>query len=1141
MEIPSKGDAAYSYDHVCDAHETQEDIFASAGVPVVDAFLEGYNGCLIAYGQTGAGKTFTMQGPGDPEAGEGDPDGASERELGLIPRVLRRVFQRVEDDRSDAREETTRAVKCSYLEIYNEQVTDLLVDPAELQADGQPGQSGRAAPTIREHERRGAFVEGLLEAAVRSAEETYDVFTRGSHNRRVGATAMNRESSRSHAVFTVSLESSRRAHPGAAWRRRFSTLHLVDLAGSERQKATEAGGARLKEASAINKSLSALGNVIKALADVADGKDRHVPYRDSKLTFLLKDALGGNARCTLLACVSPAAGQLEETLSTLKFAQRAKQVKTRAVANEEAVGSAAELAAEIVRLRALLRERDEAGDDRSAREYRDEALDAARLEEPDGANRDDPAGFVRRLESLLAKSNRVAAASARDAASSVAALEKRLEEVEELSRRLEKNLQSTKMVLRLRDEALKKSKASGGGGASSGASADVSSAEVEQLRKMAECPPEVVRARLEMQQMRLRVEHLEEENGAREDAGKMRRLEGEIAELRAVRTEESEVTARAIEERDETEARNAELAAERDASERLAAESAEEAAKAEAARASAEEARAAAEAGRIAAEEDAARARSTFEEQKAVMEEMFGQIETLDALRAKLEGELESAGAAQEAARVRLAETEAALREAAEGKVAAEEAAAAAAAERDRTAEAKAEAAMEAAKELDALRAKLEGELESAGAAQEAARVRLAETEAALREAAEGKVAAEEAAAAAAAERDRTAEAKAEAAMEAAKELDALRAKLEGELESAGAAQEAARVRLAETEAALREAAEGKVAAEAAAAAAAAERDRTAEAKAEAAMEAAKELDALRAKLEGERADAETRVAAVVEETTRARETALAAAEAKARAEVEAAEAKARAEIEAAEAKARAEIEDATRARDSLRANLDAARVDALEGTHTMKEAHEAKLAETRARLEEAHEATLAETRARLEEARLEAVASERAALETAFASEKRAAVAEAEERASKAAEAASAAALAEALAESDAAARAAADAAETAHANALSAAVDAEAASRVAEMRALETSHLEATDALETKLEATRAELRAAEEAAASALDAAAASSEATTREAVEAAVAIARAEAAEAAEAARGARRRARRARRRAARRRR
>ena len=110
VEIPSKGDAAYSYDHVCDAHETQEDIFASAGVPVVDAFLEGYNGCLIAYGQTGTGKTFTMQGPGDPEAGEGDPDGASERELGLIPRVLRRVFQRVEDDRSDAREETTHAV-----------------------------------------------------------------------------------------------------------------------------------------------------------------------------------------------------------------------------------------------------------------------------------------------------------------------------------------------------------------------------------------------------------------------------------------------------------------------------------------------------------------------------------------------------------------------------------------------------------------------------------------------------------------------------------------------------------------------------------------------------------------------------------------------------------------------------------------------------------------------------------------------------------------------------------------------------------------------------------------------------------------------------------------------------------------------
>ena len=164
---------------------------------------------------------------------------------------------------------------------------------------------------------------------------------------------MNRESSRSHAVFTLSLRSRRRPYPGAALQKRSALLHLVDLAGSERQRSTESAGVRLKEASAINKSLSALGNVIKALVDVADGKDACVPYRDSSSRFCSRRR-SADARCTLLACVSPAAGQLEETLSTLKFAQRAKLVKVKARANEEAEGSVAELAAEVVRLRAIV-------------------------------------------------------------------------------------------------------------------------------------------------------------------------------------------------------------------------------------------------------------------------------------------------------------------------------------------------------------------------------------------------------------------------------------------------------------------------------------------------------------------------------------------------------------------------------------------------------------------------------------------------------------------------------------------------------------------------------------------------------------------------------------------------------------------
>ena len=221
------------------------------------------------------------------------------------------------------------------------------------------------------------------------AEQTYETFLRGAANRRVGQTNMNADSSRSHSVFTISVESRTKAHPTAPTTKKSALLHLVDLAGSERQKSTDAAGERLKEASAINKSLSALGNVIKALVDVADGKERHVPYRDSKLTFLLKDALGGRARCTLLACVSPAHVNVEETMSTLKFAQRAKLVKVRAVANEESVGSANELAAEVGRLRALL------------------------AEGGGGLNDVDARAKIVELEAIMAKANRAAAAAAK--------------------------------------------------------------------------------------------------------------------------------------------------------------------------------------------------------------------------------------------------------------------------------------------------------------------------------------------------------------------------------------------------------------------------------------------------------------------------------------------------------------------------------------------------------------------------------------------------------------------------------------------------------------------------------------------------------------------------------------------------------
>jgi hypothetical protein len=610
IEALGKAHSSYSYDHVCDEHQSQGAIFESVGVPVTDAFLEGYHGCLIAYGQTGAGKTFTMQGPGDPDesssgelaSGEGT-DGAGAvndpEAQGLIPRVLQRIFQRVTDETNgtlidaDTPEDKKPCdvqfvVKCSYLEIYNETVADLLAPAGTTNAE-------RNAPVIREHDKKGIFVEGLTEAVVTNAEETYDLFTKGSFNRRVGMTEMNRESSRSHAVFTVSLESKRRPCQGAALQKRSALLHLVDLAGSERQKSTEAGGARLKEASAINKSLSALGNVIKALVDVADGKDRHVPYRDSKLTYLLKDALGGKARCTLLACVSPATGQLEETLSTLKFAQRAKLVKVKATLNEVVEGSAQELAVEVSRLRALIAAGGGGGVD---------------------------AGAVARLEQHVARANRVAAAAAFAASAQTEQLTSKLAEVDELSKRLEKNLQSTKMVLRLRDEALKKKTTAAGDDAGK-------DTEMEALRKLAECPPEVVRIRVEMQALRSRMEHLERENDVHPHKGRLAALELELGEIRVVRLEEGTLAASAIERAFEAEAAR-EIAETTIAGSEARAETAE---------------------GLV-----AARVQATFEEQKAVMEEMFLQIESLDTLRVDLEKKLVVAAADTAAAAATLAE-----------------------------------------------------------------------------------------------------------------------------------------------------------------------------------------------------------------------------------------------------------------------------------------------------------------------------------------------------------------------------------------------------------------------------------------------------------------------------------------------------
>ncbi|RXM28210.1 Kinesin-like protein KIF15-A [Acipenser ruthenus] len=229
--------------------------------------------------------------------------------------------------------------KCSFIEIYNEQIFDLL-------------DSASASLFLRENMKKGVFVDGAVEKVVTSAAEAYQVLSMGWRNRRVASTSMNRESSRSHAVFTVTVESKEKINEIVNIRS--SQLNLVDLAGSERQKDTHTEGTRLKEAGSINRSLSCLGQVIMALVDVSNGKSRHICYRDSKLTFLLRDSLGGNAKTFIIANVHPGSKCFGETLSTLQFAQRAKLIKNKAVVNEDTQGNVSQLQAEVRKLKEQL-------------------------------------------------------------------------------------------------------------------------------------------------------------------------------------------------------------------------------------------------------------------------------------------------------------------------------------------------------------------------------------------------------------------------------------------------------------------------------------------------------------------------------------------------------------------------------------------------------------------------------------------------------------------------------------------------------------------------------------------------------------------------------------------------------------------
>ncbi|KAM8758534.1 kinesin-like protein KIF15 isoform 2-T2 [Rhynchonycteris naso] len=322
----------FTFDHVAGMDTTQESVFSTVAKGIVESCMSGYNGTIFAYGQTGSGKTFTMMGPSE-------PDNFSHNLRGVIPRSFEYLFSLIEREKEKAGAGKSFLCKCSFIEIYNEQIYDLL-------------DSASAGLYLREHIKKGVFVVGAVEQVVTSAAGAYQVLSGGWRNRRVASTSMNRESSRSHAVFTITVESMEKSNETVNIRT--SLLNLVDLAGSERQKDTHAEGMRLKEAGNINRSLSCLGQVISALVDVGSGKQRHVCYRDSKLTFLLRDSLGGNARTAIIANVHPGSRCFGETLSTLNFAQRAKLIKNKAVVNEDTQGDVSQLQAEVKRLKEQL-------------------------------------------------------------------------------------------------------------------------------------------------------------------------------------------------------------------------------------------------------------------------------------------------------------------------------------------------------------------------------------------------------------------------------------------------------------------------------------------------------------------------------------------------------------------------------------------------------------------------------------------------------------------------------------------------------------------------------------------------------------------------------------------------------------------
>nr|XP_056721594.1 kinesin-like protein KIF1B isoform X2 [Euleptes europaea] len=336
---PKEPAKSFSFDYSYWSHTSPDDpcfasqnrVYNDIGEEMLLHAFEGYNVCIFAYGQTGAGKSYTMMGKQE------------ENQAGIIPQLCEELFEKINDS---SNEEMSYSVEVSYMEIYCERVRDLL----------NPKNKGNLR--VREHPLLGPYVEDLSKLAVTSYTDIADLMDAGNKARTVAATNMNETSSRSHAVFTIVFTQKKHDPETDLSTEKVSKISLVDLAGSERADSTGAKGTRLKEGANINKSLTTLGKVISALAEVSKKKKKtdFIPYRDSVLTWLLRENLGGNSRTAMVAALSPADINYDETLSTLRYADRAKQIKCNAVINEDPNAKLVrELKEEVTRLKDLLR------------------------------------------------------------------------------------------------------------------------------------------------------------------------------------------------------------------------------------------------------------------------------------------------------------------------------------------------------------------------------------------------------------------------------------------------------------------------------------------------------------------------------------------------------------------------------------------------------------------------------------------------------------------------------------------------------------------------------------------------------------------------------------------------------------------